>query len=140
MFISIKLYSKSRNYFWIENTAFYVIFVCILYLSARQRAKSVKLKKNSLIGSSQFMTEANLNKWRGSTGTGSCSTFEFPSRVNLSRPSLYCTWLYEKGLAGATRLTRSDFMLHAGWIYFYQRGRFAWTQTKIYLFCGRYKV
>ena len=30
------------------------------------------------------------------------------------------------GLAGATRLTRSDFMLHIGWIYFYQRGRFAW--------------
>ena len=30
------------------------------------------------------------------------------------------------GLAGATRLTRSDFMLHKGWISFYQRGRFAW--------------
>ena len=26
--------------------------------------------------------------------SGSRSTFEFPSRVNLSGPSLYCTWLY----------------------------------------------
>ena len=26
--------------------------------------------------------------------TGSRSTFEFPSRVNLSGPSLYCTLLY----------------------------------------------
>ena len=30
------------------------------------------------------------------------------------------------GLAGATRLTRSVCMIHMDWIYFYQRGRFAW--------------
>ena len=41
--------------------------------------------------------------------TCSRSTFEFPSRVNLSGLSLYCTWT---GKAGATRLTRSDFMIH----------------------------
>ena len=46
--------------------------------------------------------------------TGSCSKFEFPSRVNHCGPSLYWT-----GLAGATRLTRSDFMLDIGSIYFY---------------------
>ena len=50
--------------------------------------------------------------------TGSSSTFEFPSRVNLSGPSLYCIartlskWSrHSIGLAGATRLTRSDFVL-----------------------------
>ena len=32
-----------------------------------------------------------------------------------------------KGLAGAKRLTRSDFILNVGSIYFYQRGRGAWT-------------
>jgi len=34
----------------------------------------------------------NLNICRGGCGeiTGSCSTFEFPSRVNISGPSLYC--------------------------------------------------
>ena len=42
--------------------------------------------------------------------TGSRSTFEFPSQVNLSGPSLYLAL----GLAGATRLTRSDFMPHKG--------------------------
>ena len=59
--------------------------------------------------------------WRKNNHTTSSrSTFEFPSRVNLSGPSLYCTSPW-KGLAGATRLMRSDFMLHIGW-----RGRFAW--------------
>ena len=50
--------------------------------------------------------------------TGSSSTFAFPSRVNLSGPSLYCIartlskWSrHSIGLAGATRLTRSDFRL-----------------------------
>ena len=51
--------------------------------------------------------------------TGSRSTFEFPSRVNLSGPSLYCiartSGKYRRhsiGLAGSTRLTRSDFRLN----------------------------
>ena len=51
--------------------------------------------------------------------TGSLSTFEFPSRVNLYGPSLYCiAWTLGKksrhsiGLAGATRVTRSDFRLN----------------------------
>ena len=51
--------------------------------------------------------------------TGSCSTFEFPSRVNFSGPSLYCIarsvgkWSrLSIGLAAATRLTRSDFRLN----------------------------
>ena len=51
--------------------------------------------------------------------TGRRSTFEFPSRVSLSGPSLYCIaqtlvkWSrHSIGLAGATRLTRSDFRLH----------------------------
>ena len=51
--------------------------------------------------------------------TGSRSTFEFPSGVNLSGPSLYCIpWTlgnkcrHSIGLAGATRLTRSDFRLN----------------------------
>ena len=50
---------------------------------------------------------------------GSRSTFKFPSQVNLSGPSLYCVarTLGKKsrhsiGLAGATRLTRSDFKLN----------------------------
>ena len=30
------------------------------------------------------------------------------------------------GLACATRLSRSTFMLHIDWIYFYYRGRFSW--------------
>ena len=30
----------------------------------------------------------------GEYDTGSRSTFELPRRVNLSGPSLYCTWLY----------------------------------------------
>ena len=33
------------------------------------------------------------------------------------------------GLASATRLTRSGFMPHIGWIYFYRRGRGAWTYS-----------
>ena len=51
--------------------------------------------------------------------TGSRSTFEFPSRVNLFSPSLYCIARtlgilsrHSIGLAGATRLTRSDFRLN----------------------------
>ena len=51
--------------------------------------------------------------------TGSRSTFEFPIRVNLSGPSLYCTARtlglkrrQSTGLGGATRLTWADFMLH----------------------------
>ena len=50
---------------------------------------------------------------------GQPCTFEFPSRVNLSCPSLYCIartlGKYSRhsiGLAGATRLTRSDFRLN----------------------------
>ena len=50
---------------------------------------------------------------------GSRSTFKFPSQVNLSGPSLYCVarTLGKKsrhsiGLAGATRLTRSDLRLN----------------------------
>jgi len=53
------------------------------------------------------------------TITGSRSTFEFPSRVNLSDPSLYCiarTWGKSSrnsiGLAGSTRLTQLDFRLN----------------------------
>ena len=34
--------------------------------------------------------------------------------------------------AGATRLTRSDFMLRIGCIYFYQRGRFACSVSRLY--------
>ena len=48
--------------------------------------------------------------------TNSRSTFEFPSRANLSGPSLYCIArtlgkysIHSIGLAGAIRLTRSDF-------------------------------
>ena len=51
----------------------------------------------------------------GRTYTGSRSIFEFPSRVNLSGPSLYCIpgrWLNKAGLAGAARLTRADFRLN----------------------------
>ena len=52
----------------------------------------------------------------GKLYTGSRSTFEFPSRVNLSGPSLYCiaqTLIkHSMGLAGATRLKRSDFRLN----------------------------
>ena len=50
-----------------------------------------------------------VNYSGGDTGNCTCSIFEFPSRVNLSGLSLYCTWT---GKAGATRLTRSDFMIH----------------------------
>ena len=63
--------------------------------------------------------------------TDSRSTFEFPSRVNLSVPSLYCTYLaLWTGLGGATKLTRSDFMLHIGWIYFYLRGKGAYIKDE----------
>ena len=48
-----------------------------------------------------------VNYSGGDTVSCTCSTFEFPSRVNLF--GLYCTWT---GKAGATRLTRSDFMIH----------------------------
>ena len=48
-----------------------------------------------------------VNYSGGDTVSCTCSTFEFPSRVNLF--GLYCTWTVE---AGATRLTRSDFMIH----------------------------
>ena len=51
--------------------------------------------------------------------TGSCSTLKFPSRVNFSVPSLYCIARtlgklsrHSIGLAGATRLTQSDFRLN----------------------------
>ena len=51
--------------------------------------------------------------------TGSCSTFEFPSLVNLSGLSLYCiartldkSSRHSIGLASATRLTWSDFRLN----------------------------
>ena len=47
------------------------------------------------------------------TVRGSRSTFEFPSRVNLSVPFVLYLALWT-GLAGATWLTRSDFMLHIG--------------------------
>ena len=40
------------------------------------------------------------------------------------------------GLAGATRLTRSDFKLHIGWIYFYLRGRGAWGLTLLHPGCS----
>ena len=76
----------------------------------------------------------HLKKWlliscRFRTSRGSRSTFEFPIRVNLSCPSLYCTArTLSTWLVGATRLTRSDLMLHIGWIYFYWRGRGAWHQ------------
>ena len=50
-----------------------------------------------------------VNYSGGDTVSCTCSTFEFLSRVNLSGLSLYCTWT---GKAGATRLTRSDFMIH----------------------------
>ena len=50
---------------------------------------------------------------------GSRSTFEFPSRVNSSGPSLYCIarslgkWSrHSIGLADATRLKRSDFRMN----------------------------
>ena len=44
------------------------------------------------------------------------------------------------GLAGKTRLTRSDFMLHIGWIYFYQRGSLR-VMIIIYIFiCKRWEV
>ena len=53
------------------------------------------------------------------TITGSRSTFEFPSRVNFSGPSLHCIartlgkWSrHSIGIAGATKLTRSDFRLN----------------------------
>jgi len=51
--------------------------------------------------------------------TGSHSTLEYPSRVNFSGPNLYCIartlgkWSrHSIGLAGATRLTQSDFRLN----------------------------
>ena len=54
-----------------------------------------------------------------SRALGSRSTFEIPSRVNLCGPSLYCIARtsgkksrHSIGLAGATRLTRSDFRLN----------------------------
>ena len=46
--------------------------------------------------------------------TGGRSTFEFPSRVDLPGPSLYTYLAQWTRLAGATRLTRSDFMLTIG--------------------------
>ena len=36
------------------------------------------------------------------------------------------------GLADATRLMRSDFMLQIGWIYFYQRGTGAWGARRVH--------
>ena len=42
------------------------------------------------------------------------STFEFPSRVNLFGPSFVPYPALWTGLDGATRLTRSDFMLQTG--------------------------
>ena len=62
-------------------------------------------------------------------------------RAGSTFPSFVFYLALWTGLAGATRLTRSDFMLHIGWIYFYQRGRFAcaimklWTlQTCLFLY------
>ena len=47
-----------------------------------------------------------------------------PGQLFRSQFALHLTlWT---GLAGATRLTRSVCMIHMDWIYFYQRGRFAW--------------
>ena len=46
-------------------------------------------------------------------GTGSRSTFEFPCRVNVFRSQFALYLALWSGLAGATRLTRSDFMLYA---------------------------
>ena len=42
------------------------------------------------------------------------STCEFPSRVNLSGPSLYCIQLYGQDQPVQHRLTRLDFTLHIG--------------------------
>ena len=44
--------------------------------------------------------------------TGNRSTLKFPSRVNLFRSQFVLYLALWTGLAGATRLTRSDFMLH----------------------------
>ena len=47
------------------------------------------------------------------------STFEFPSRGQPFRSQFVLYLALWTGLTGATRLTRSDFMLHLGWIHFY---------------------
>ena len=64
------------------------------------------------------MTLSGKVKIKDNHSTGSCSKFEFPSRVNFSGPSLYCIARtlgkqsrHSIGLAGATRWTRSDFRL-----------------------------
>ena len=55
--------------------------------------------------------------------TGSRSTFEFPSRVNLSGSSLYCACSMDR----TSRCNKVDavrlFASYRNWIYFYWRGR-----------------
>ena len=95
--------------------------------------------------------------------TGSRSTFEFQSRVNLSGPSLYCIARtlgkeirHLIGLAGA-RLTRSDFRLNLLLLkvrdieefYYFRYWNYtmqwtnSWNKDKdniyIYRYAGRYK-
>ena len=83
------------------------------------------------------------NKQVYSCSAGSRCTFDITSRVKLSGLSLYCiarTLCQESrhsiGLAGATRLTLLDFMLHIGADLLYQRGRGAWQgiENKQYIF------
>ena len=71
------------------------------------------VQSNCLMYAQHFKLSAERE---GKLYTGSRSTFEFPSRVNLSGPSLYCIARtlskHSMGLAGATRLTPSDFSLN----------------------------
>ena len=76
-----------------------------------------------------YNVQCTVTQWqlkaKGPPPTGSRSTFEFPSRVNLYGPSFTLSftvspghWVNKAecrpsiGLAGAKRLTRSDFMLN----------------------------
>ena len=87
-------------------------FVVVIYIHSYVRLIAIQVLLSYLqvhLDLQNSRAAVHLNFWAGST---------FRSQFVL----YLALWT---GIPGATRLTHSNFMLYIGWIYFYQRGRFA---------------